>query len=708
VTRQFQIGCDIGGTFTDVAVVDSDGRVFADKADTTPDDLRAGMLRALENAAGRVGLPLEELLAATTRFVNGTTLVTNSIAELHGSRAGLLATKGHGDVLRIARSSRNHHRDHHLQRNLPQIVPRERVVEVEERIDRKGTVVVPLRHDEARRAVDALCARGVDAIAVCLLWSSSNPAHEEQLARLIEAEHPELYVSVSSRLHPVMREYERTMTTVLNCFTGLGVARYTRAVEDELRARGLRVPISFMQGFGGTLSAEEARARPITLVDSGPAGGVVGAARLAERLGIDNVLAADMGGTSFDVTVLPGGEITVTQRVMLGERFLTGLSKIDVHPVGAGGGSVGWIDVRGVPRVGPRSAGADPGPACYGQGGTEPTVTDACVALGILDPGVFLGGRRRLDADLAAGALTRFGAPLGLDVEQAASAIYRLVTAEMGHAVRAVTVERGRDPRQFVMAAFGGALGIFAADIARRTGIGRVVVPAHAAVFSAFGLLGTDDVRAVARSAPWAGGDATHVDQVLKDLEHQAVQSLRAAGFSDDRIEVTRQGDFKFAGQLWELTLPIPHHGSVTTADLEAVQEAFPARYEAEYGAGTAWPVPVVMLTARVVARGRTDKLEPAGHDGGEAGDAAAAGIGRRRIRRPFEDEIVDAAAYDAARLAPHTRLVGPAVVEHPFTTIQVPGGWELRVDGHGNSLMEDTHAAPAAVADAGVEVEVA
>ncbi|HZQ79618.1 MAG TPA: hydantoinase/oxoprolinase family protein [Acidimicrobiia bacterium] len=693
MARQFQIGCDIGGTFTDVAVVDDAGRVIADKADTTPADLRAGMVAALENAAGQLRMPLGELLGATTRFVNGTTLVTNSIAQLEGARVGLLATKGHGDVLRIARSPRNHHRDHHLQRNLPQIVPRERVVEVEERIDRKGRVVVALRDDEARWAVEALCALGVEAIAICLLWSSANPAHEEQLAELVESEHPEIYVSVSSRLHPVMREYERTMTTVLNCFTGLGVARYTRSVEEELRRRGLRVPISFMQGFGGTLSAEEARARPITLVDSGPAGGVVGAARLAERLGIDNVLAADMGGTSFDVTVLPGREITVTQRIMLGERFLTGLSKIDVHPVGAGGGSVGWIDARGVPRVGPHSAGADPGPACYGQGGTDPTVTDACVALGIIDPASFLGGRRKLDAALAAAALTRFGTPLGLGVEEAASAIYRLVTAEMGHAVRAVTIERGRDPRQFVMAAFGGALGIFAADIARRTGMRRVVVPAQAAVFSAFGLLGTDDVRALAKSAAWTGGDATHVDAALSDLERQAVASLRDAGFPDDRIEVTKLGDFKFMGQLWELTLPIPNQEAVTTADLEAVQAAFPARYEAEYGAGTAWNVPVMLLTARVVARGRTDKLEPGGdgHAAGGAGDAAGAALlGRRQMHRPFEGDVVDAAAYDAAQLTGGARLSGPAVVEHPFTTIQVPPGWELTVDGHGNYVLDD------------------
>lgn len=689
MNRRFQIGCDIGGTFTDVAVVSDDGLVFTDKADTTPADLSVGMLSALEGVAGSIGIGLDELLGTTTRFVNGTTIVTNAIATLTGSRVGFVTTRGHGDLLRIARSPRNEHRDHHRQLNIPQIVPRERVVEVDERIDKKGVVVVPLREAEARRAIAELIALEVESIAISLLWSFANPAHEELLANIVESEYPGIFVSVGSRLHPVMREYERAMTTVLNSFTGLRVAAYTQTIERELAARGLRVPISFMQGFGGTLSAEEARRKPIALVDSGPAGGVVGASRLGRQIGLPDVIAADMGGTSFDVSVLPGGEITVTQRVMLGEKFLTGLSKIDVHPVGAGGGSLGWVDVRGVPRVGPQSAGASPGPAAYGQGGTEPTVTDAAIVLGIIDPDSFLGGRRRLDAMLAREAVQRLGDKLGMDAEGAAGAMYRLVTAEMSNAVRAVTVERGHDPRRFSLIAFGGALGIFGGHIARALGIPRVIVPAQAPVFSAFGLLGTDDVRVGTRSVVWAGGEAAYVDDAYRTLEHDVVEALRHAGYADEQISVERQGDFKFAGQLWELTLPIPTSGVLTADDLEALRAEFPARYEAEYGEGTAWEgTPVMLLAARVIARGAGERLEPEAMplDHG----AVCEPIGTRRIVLPIEAETVDAFVYDGAALVPGATLEGPAIVNEALTTILVPPGWALEVDGYRNLALHD------------------
>lgn len=689
MTRRFQIGCDIGGTFTDVSVVSDDGLVYNDKAETTPDDLSIGMLAALEAVTAQIGIPLSALLQQTTRFVNGTTIVTNSIATLTGARVGFITTRGHGDVLRIARSSRNAHRDHHLQLNLPQIVPHDRVVEVDERLDKKGAVIVALREDEARAAIERLVEQHVESIAISLLWSFANPVHEEMLAGIVERDHPDLYVSVGSRLHPVMREYERAMTTVLNSFTGLRVAEYTRRVERELATRGLRAPISFMQGFGGTISAQEARHKPISLVDSGPAGGVVGAARLGSQLGIANVIAADMGGTSFDVSVLPAGQITVTKRAMLGEKFLTGLAKIDVHPVGAGGGSIGWIDVRGVPRVGPRSAGADPGPAAYGHGGTQPTVTDAALALGIIEPEAFLGGRRRLDSDKAARALAAgLGDALGLDDEGAANAIYRLVTAEMSNAVRSVTVERGHDPRRFSMIAFGGALGIFAADIARSLGIQHVVIPAHAAVFSAYGLLATDDVRVAVRSVVWAGGDAAYVDEAFKALEHEAVQGLHEGGYTSDQITVERQGDFKFAGQLWELTLPIPNQ-ELDDAKMEQIRAGFPALYEAEYGLGTAWEgVPVMLLEARVVARGKAQKLEPQAAK--RDPDAEAASVGRRRIIRAIDGVAVDAALYETEALVPGVRIDGPAIINGPLSTIQVPPEWRLEVDGLGNLVLSD------------------
>ncbi len=699
MTQRFQVGCDIGGTFTDVAIVDQDGRVTTDKADTTPADLAIGMLAALEAAAGQVGLPLEAVLADTSRFVNGTTIVTNSIATLTGSKVGFIATRGHGDVLRIARSARNAHRDHHLQLNLPQIVPHRRIVEVDERVDKKGSVVVALTEQEARRAIDTLLRQDVQSIAISLLWSFANPAHEEAIAEILEREHPDLYVSVASRLHPVMREYERAMTTVLNSFTGLRVAEYTRRIEGELSNRGLRVPISFMQGFGGTMSAQEARRKPIALVDSGPAGGVVGAARLGAQIGIPDLIAADMGGTSFDVSVLPAGQITVTQRAMLGERFLTGISKIDVHPVGAGGGSIGWIDVRGVPRVGPQSAGADPGPAAYGQDGTEPTVTDAAIALGIIDPNTFLGGRRRLDRERAAEVLrARLGEPLSLDLEGAASIVYRLVTAEMSNAVRSVTVERGHDPRRFSLVAFGGALGIFAADIARSLGIPRVVIPAQAAVFSAYGLLGTDDVRVSTRSVVWAGGDAAYVELAFAALEAEAVQGLRSSGYDEEQITIERQGDFKFAGQLWELTLPIPRDRELDEGQMEELRGAFPDLYEAEYGAGTAWQgAPVVLLVARVIARGAAQKLEPYREDPDPEAEIGA--HGSRQIIRAVDGSVVEASLYELSELKPGVELAGPAIINDALTTIQLPPGWRLQVDGLRNLILHDqTHPNAAAV----------
>ncbi|MFI7123080.1 hydantoinase/oxoprolinase family protein [Amycolatopsis sp. NPDC049868] len=691
----FQIGCDIGGTFTDVVALASTGQSYVDKSDTVPDDLAAGLLAALGNLATRVGMPLGELLASTTRFVNGTTVVTNAVAELRGATVGLITTQGFGDNLLIARSARNAHRDHHRQLNLPQIVAREHVIEVPERIDRKGRVIVPLTARRARDAVEALVAAGVESIAVSLLWGFANPVHEELLASIVEAEHPELFLSVGSRLHPVIREYERTMTTVLNAFTGIRVAEYTERIERELAARGLRAPVAFMQGFGGTLSAAEARQRPITLIDSGPAGGVIGARALADRLDLKDIVTADMGGTSFDVSVLRDATPQVTRRVVLGERFLTALSKIDVLPIGTGGGSVAWLDSRGVPQVGPHSAGADPGPICYGKGGIRPTVTDASAVLGLLDSKAFLDGRRALDVASARETIAReLGNPLGVDAVQAAASVHRMVVADMANAVRAVTVERGHDPRRFAMVAFGGALGLFAADIARTVGIQRIVIPAEAAVFSARGLLSSDDMRTRTRSAMWQGGDAGAVLAALQELDAELVEALHAAGHPDERIDVRWEGDFKFLGQQWELRVPIPRRADLGEADLVAIQEGFPARYEQEYGEGTAWVgTPAVLMSVRVTATGRADLIEPAEQEPAEAG--AVEPIGRRRIQRAGAGQI-EVDVHDARRLTTGARVSGPALLEHSLTTVALPAGWELCVDRWGNYLLTDTERATA------------
>lgn len=688
----YQIGCDIGGTFTDIVVLDEKGQVYADKSDTTPRDLGEGVIAAINNVAEQLGITTDELLSQTTRFVNGTTAVTNAIAELRGAKVGLIVTRGFRDTLRIARSARTAERDHHRQLSVPDVVERECIVEVNERVDRKGDVVVELTEDDARRAIDELVELGVESLAVCLLWSFQNPAHEELLRDVAARKYPELYTSVSSSLYPMIREYERMMTTVLNSFTGLRVAEYTAGIESRLAERGLHVPISFMQSFGGTLTADEARARPIALVDSGPVGGVVGANDLGKRLGIENIITADMGGTSLDVSVISDNRYAVTQRVKLRE-FLTGLSKVDVVTVGAGGGSIAWLDARGMPQVGPGSAGADPGPACYGRGGDQPTVTDASVALGIMDPAAFLGGRRSLDAEKAREAIQRvIGNPLGLSVEEAAGAIYRLVVANMSSAVRSATVERGRDPRNFTLFPFGGALPVFAADICHEMGITHAVLPAESAVFSAAGLLGTDDVRNLMRSMFWSDGDPVEaVNETLKTLEAEARASLREAGHSEDRITVERYGDFKFEGQLFELTVPIPE-GHVDMEHLHRILESFPTLYEAEYGEGTAWvESPIQLMTVRVTATGRTDKVQP--QPGGRGtGDPVR---GEREVYLPSEGRRQRLPIYDAHRLGEDSVVDGPAIIEHRLTTTVVPRGWHLTLDPLGNFRLEDRRVSP-------------
>jgi N-methylhydantoinase A len=691
----YQIGCDIGGTFTDVCVIDDEGRVFTDKSDTTPADLTQGVVASLESVGAAMDISLDQLLGATTRFVNGTTVVTNSIAELDGSRVGLIITKGFGDTLRIARSPRNGERDFQLQRNIPDLVDRDCIVEVEERIDRNGEVVVPLAEAEITGALDALLAKGIEALAVSFLFSFANPVHEQRVAEIAREQYPELYLSVSSELYPMMREYERTVTTVLNSFTGVRVARYTDAIEGILAARGLGVPISFMQAFGGTLPREEARARPIALVDSGPAGGVVGAKALGEEIGVENIITADMGGTSFDVSVIREGEYTVAHRVMLRE-FLTGVSKVDVLAIGAGGGSLGWVDVRGIAQVGPRSAGAEPGPAAYGRGGTQATVTDAVLALGLLGSSWFLGGRRSLDVEAAREAVrSSVASPLDISVEEAASAMYRLVTANMSDAVRRVTVERGRDPRAFTMCAYGGALGVFAADICRRTGIRKVVIPKEAAVFSAYGLLATDDIRAMNRSIFWTGGDVGEVESLLRELEGEALEGLRRSGYDADSVELTWQGDFRFAGQIFDLTVPLARELPVAEA-LHRAQREFPQRYEAEFGPGTAWKdSPIVLLGLRVLAQAQTQKLSRAAAEA-TTSEAVAAPQEPRQVFMPDERAKREVPVYVGADLRQGQEVDGPALVEHPLTTVWVPAGWRLSVDAHGRQHLDDTEVSTA------------
>jgi N-methylhydantoinase A len=686
---QYQVGVDMGGTFTDAVVINRNGNLWADKAATTPGHLLEGLVGALEAVAGQIGVPLNSLLADCDRFVHGTTIVTNSIAELRGARVGVLATEGFGDSLRIARSPRTDARDHHLQLNVPDIAPRDAIVEVPERVDKRGNVIAELDLGACEKAIRHLVEdQHVESIAVTFLWSFLNDAHEQLAGKLIGDLYPDVHVSLSSRIYPMIREYERSVTTVLNAFTAPKVARYVDEMTETLSARGLAVPVAFMQASGGSISAEEARETPIVLVDSGPVGGVVGANELAKELGIPNVITGDMGGTSFDTSVIPDNRLTMSARSYV-RSLLTGLAKVDVVAIGSGGGSIGWVDPRGLLQAGPHSAGADPGPVCYGRGGDQPTVTDAMVTLGFIDPDYFLGGRTKLDKAASDDVLRRLGGQVGMSQDQAAAAMYRVVVASMSNAVRGITVERGHDPRVCTFFAYGGATPLFMVDICRELGIKQALVPKAEAVFSASGLLASDDLRVPSRSRFWTPGQpADDVNVALRELEDSARERLRASGYTDDEIEVQRFGDLKFQGQIFELTVPLPG-GELTQASLEELAERFPEMYEAEYGPGTAWvDAGVVMMAVRVEAKAGTRKYR---YEGGTVASpsAGAAQKERRVVILPETGQQISIPVFDGDLLPAGQDVTGPAVIEKKQTTIFLPENSRGVLDQRRNLLID-------------------
>jgi N-methylhydantoinase A len=684
----YQIGCDIGGTFTDIAVLDDDGELWTDKADTTPDHLVAGVRRAVENVSDQIGVSPTELLSDTERFINGTTIVTNNIVELDGAKTGLLTTKGFGDTLRIARSPRNDQRDHQQQHNVPELVSKDCVKEIPERSDYEGEAVVSLDEAAVRTAVEDLVEnRGVEGIAVCYLWSFRNPEHEERTAEIIREMYPDLYVSVSNEVLPVIREYERMTTTTLNAYTGPDVSDYLEAFERELSELGLDpAVISIMQSAGGSTTKSEAQREPIRLIDSGPVGGVIGTQSVADQTDRENVIAADMGGTSFECSVIEDGEYSISQRTEIRE-FLTGLTKIDTTTIGAGGGSIARLDSRGVPKVGPNSAGADPGPACYGQGGTNPTLTDAMLVLGFLSPDSFLGGRRDLDVSAAEDTLRATVAdPLGYTLEEAAAAVYEVAINSMSNAVRGVTVEEGNDPQEFPIMAYGGALPMFVADICATLGIEKAIIPRGAPVFSAYGLLQTDDVRTLSETLYWDPGDPVDdINTTLDRLTKEITDRLTSKRFDDEDISIRREGLFKFEGQLFDFPVTLPD-GPIDESYLEQLEADFPEMYEGEYGSGTAWvDAPVVLRAVRVTGTGHTDKFAIGGR---ETGTSTPTGESRE-VYLPVEGEYGTVTVYDGAELHSGHSVEGPALLEEDITTVFIPSEQTMSVDTHGNYVID-------------------
>ncbi len=691
------IAVDSGGTFSDCVILDPDGRVTIAKAPSTPGDFSLGVIASVAAAASLRGMELDEVLRSGGVFGHGTTAATNALLTRTGERVGLLTTKGHEDALIVGRTIQkaaglttaeltNLAR---LEKAEP-LVPRHLIRGVTERVDYKGAVIVRLDLDEARRALAELVEAGVQVVAVCFLWSFINDQHERAVQEMISTDFPTLSVTASHEVAPVIKEYERCATTMLNAYLSGATDRHLTALEARLEEAGFGSGPLIMQSSGGVTSAAKAKGHAVRLISSGPAGGLVGAAAIGKALGYPNIITTDVGGTSFDVGLVVDGEPLVNSRPVF-DKYHTVLPIADVASIGAGGGSIAWIEpATGQLKVGPQSAGADPGPACYGNGGTEPTVTDANVVLGRIDADSFLGGERPLDRDAAVRAISdRLCGPLRLSLEEVAIGIVEIVDARMADLVRRETVGRGYDPREFAMFAFGGAgplhVGAYGVDV----GAKAIVVPALASVFSAFGIAGADVVSMQQISDPMiAPLDLERLNRIYEELRAAAVADVQSDGIAREDVTLRAEIEMRYRGQVHEVRVPVPSQ-TLTESQLQEIMSEFEGRYTRRYGKGTAHEeagIEARTYVVRGVGRLGTPSLqvEPLGPE-----DPSEARISERPVYFRQRGGHLPTAIYRWEDLKPGHVLDGPAVVEAVTTSTVVHPGQRARVDGLQNVLLE-------------------
>jgi N-methylhydantoinase A len=656
----FRIGIDVGGTFTDLVAVDGAGRVTFVKAASTPRDPSIGVLDGLERLARALGLDRGALLADTERIVHGTTVATNALLERKGARVGLLTTEGHRDVLEMREGLKDDR--YNLRMPPPEpLVPRDRRLGVTERVRADGRVERALDRRSLARAIEALRRDGVGAVAVCYLHAYRDPRHERLTRAALAKALPRTYVSLSSEVLPQIKEYERVCTTVVNAYVGPILSEYLARLGRRLAEAGYRAPVLVMQSHGGVAPIAEAARLAAGAVLSGPAGGVAASGYCASLLGVGDLIPFDMGGTSTDISLVTGGEAALAVDRSVGE-YRVALPSLDIVSLGAGGGSIGWVDGGGILQVGPQSAGADPGPACYGRGGTAATVTDANLVLGYLDPENFLGGEARLEAAAAERTLDELARPLGLDRVHAAWGVHEVVNTRMAEGVRLVSVRRGVDPRRFALLAFGGAAGLHATDVARRLEMRRVVLPRAASVLSAWGMLATDLRYELVESHV---GDLRAIRPVtLRRLfARMETQARRRLGAFDGEIRIQRAVDMRYGEQVFEITVPLDGVDLEADDPLKEIVERFHRRHEALYTYSLR-DQEVVLVNARVAAIGTLPALpqEPA-----LAGREAS---GPRSHRRVYLGDWREVPVHDLDALAPGQRIDGPAILEASTTTV--------------------------------------
>jgi N-methylhydantoinase A len=656
----FRIGIDVGGTFTDLVAVDDAGRVAIAKAPSTPRDPALGVLDGLGRLASALGLDRAALLARTERIVHGTTVATNALLERKGATVGLLTTEGHRDVIEMREGLKDDRYNLRMPPPVP-LVPRARRLGVRERLRADGRVETPLDRRSLDRAIAALKAAGVQSVAVCYFHAYRDARHERQTREALARALPGTHVSLSSEVLPQIKEYERVCTTVVNAYVGPILSDYLARLGRRLVEAGYKGPVFVMQSHGGVTPLAEAGRLAAGAVLSGPAGGVAASRYCARLVGAGDLIPFDMGGTSTDISLIVDGEPALAVDRAVGEHKVA-LPSLDIVSIGAGGGSIAWVDGGGILQVGPQSAGADPGPACYGRGGTEATVTDANLVLGYLDPDKFLGGAERLDRAAAERALDALGARLGLDRVRAAWGVHEVIDTRMAEGARLVSVRRGVDPRRFALLAFGGAAGLHVTDVARRLEITRVILPRIASVLSAWGMLATDLRYELVRShvGDLRGVKAPVLRRLFARMEAAARKRL---GHFGGPVRIQRAMDMRYGEQVFEITVPLDGVALDSPDLLKDITERFHQRHEELYTYSLR-DQEVVLVNARVAAVGELPALpeEPA-----LAKRAPVAPGGRRRI---YLDGWREVPVFDLATLAPGQEIAGPAVLEAATTTV--------------------------------------
>jgi N-methylhydantoinase A len=667
------IGVDVGGTFTDIVVYDEDSATLRlGKVPSTPADPTLGVL----NGLAKLGVDP----ATAGRIVHGMTIGTNAILERRGATVWVLTTEGFGDVLEIARTNRTTLYNIKTIKPRP-LVPRQRMIEITERMAFDGTPRRRLDEPEVRSAVAKL-GRDAEAVAVCFLHSYANPTHELRAAGIVETMLPHAFVCASSEVLPEFREYERFTTTVLNAYIGPLVGRYLNSLSRALEARAYHAPLLTMTSSGGVATAQRAARFPVHTVLSGPAGGVAGALHVGAALGVQNLITYDMGGTSTDVCLIEGLQAPVTSEQLIGG-FPNRTPQIEINSVGAGGGSIAWLDAGGILKVGPRSAGADPGPACYGRGGTEPTVSDANLLLHRLKPGACLAGEIVLDARRAETAMVALRDRMGraLDIHQLADGIIRIAVARMVSAIKEISIAKGYDPRDFTLLAYGGAGPMHAAFIAADLEIPRVIVPLGPGNFSAFGSLISDLRHDYVRTRllEMRRASADEVRATFAEMEREAREALLKEGIGPDNVLVQRAVGMRYVGQSWELVVRLPD----AAATMEDIERLFRQVHERRYGHSHDGPAEIVAF--RLTAMGRVPK--PTLQKSLVSGTLDDARIEARRTS--FDGAFQPVPVYDRDRLPAGVRFRGPALIEEMGAVTVLPSGWTSSVGELGELILE-------------------